>query len=81
MRYNSNENFLTRAIPLHFCDHGHSTEGEVRLLSYGKSGVNLILCRDHFDAEMAYRKERITGGACYKSFQILKWDNLKVYEE
>ena len=62
MGVNINENFLTRATPLHFCDHGHSTEGEVRLLPYGKSGGNMLLCRDHFDAEMVYRKSRINRG-------------------
>jgi hypothetical protein len=77
---NSRENFMTRVDPLHYCDHGHSTFEEVRLLPYGKSGANMILCRDHFDAEMKYRKERTTGGEYYKASQILKWDNLKVYE-
>ena len=66
---------------MRYCDHGHGTTEEVRLLPYDKQGGNMLLCRDHFDAEMKYRQARITtGGEYYKASQILKWDNLKIYE-
>ena len=65
---------------MRYCDHGHSTTEETRLLPYGKSGGNMLLCRDHFDAEMKYRRGRMIGGEYYKASKIPKWDTLKVYE-
>lgn len=59
-----------------FCDHSHHTEEEVRILPYTDGG-NLILCREHYDKEIVYRKERLKRGIHY---ELPKWDSLTVYE-
>lgn len=58
------------------CDHGHDTLDKVRSLPIGGSG-NVIICKEHFHKEMAFRKERINGGV---PFDIVKWEDLKIYE-
>lgn len=59
------------------CDWGHYAD-DVRLLPLGGS-ANAILCRRHYNEEMAFRRERSkeTGNACVWEFPT--WDSLKRY--
>ena len=66
------------------CDGGvcKSAAGEVRVLPLGKdpNHGNLILCLGCFNHEMFWRRDRNRelGKDC--KFDILKWEDLKVYE-
>ena len=60
-------------VKLNICDHGHHTPREVRLLPYGKSGGNRILCQDHFYEEMHFR-------IAHRLCPVVKWGSLKIYE-
>ena len=51
------------------CDHGHSTTEQVRLLPYGGGG-NLIVCKHHYQKEIAERGDE----------NLPKWEDLKIYE-
>lgn len=50
-------------------------DGEVRLLPTGGDG-NMILCRDCYEHEMRYRRERVAAG---EPFDLPAWNELKVY--
>lgn len=55
-----------------------SPNGEVRVLSVGKMS-NAILCRNCFNHEMQWRKERNRDLGDFAKFDIVKWTDLKVY--
>jgi len=59
------------------CDHDHQTTYETRLLPYAKDG-NLIVCRRHYDQEMAYRRGRAVDTGIDK-WDFPSWDSLDVY--
>lgn len=58
-------------------DQCRSSTGEVRILPTGGGG-NVIICRDCFDHEIAWRKDRNREVA--SEFDLPTWDSLKVYE-
>jgi hypothetical protein len=66
---------------IYYCDHGHSTNGEVRLLPTNEGNLhgNIICCKLHFEKEMAFR--RIMNNK-YENLYItdIKWEDLKVYK-
>ncbi len=63
------------------CDGDHCTlnDGPVRVLPYGGSGGNGILCRSCFDHEMAWRRERNQELEQFAQFDLPLWSTLKVY--
>ena len=64
------------------CDNNKykSNNGEVRVLPSGGDS-NLILCKSCFDFEINYRLSRnIQSATPTNVFEILKWEDLKVYE-
>jgi hypothetical protein len=59
-----------------------SSKGEVRLLPTGGDG-NAILCRSCLEHEISIRRRRNAELAAQKtgtSFDLPKWEDLKVYE-
>ena len=62
---------------------GPHCAGEVRLLPLGSipDHGNLILCRNCFNREIAYRDKRNLSLAPADRFQLPAWDSLKVYGE
>ena len=53
-----------------YCDYGH--EARVHRLNTG-GGSGVYLCRKHWAAEMAWRRERNKGLAKGNRFSIRKW--------
>lgn len=49
---------------------------ETRLLPYGGGG-NIIVGRESYEKEMAFRRERIRAGV---PFDLPSWESLRVYE-
>jgi hypothetical protein len=69
------------------CDGGRckATGGQVRVLPlgrpYGRSGGgNAILCRDCFEYEIAWRKQRNEQLAPHAQYDLPSWSSLEVYE-
>lgn len=63
-----------------YCNHNHpydGTRGEVRVLPIGGS-ANVHVCRQHFDIEMAFRRERIAAGA---PFDLPTWESLALLKD
>jgi hypothetical protein len=63
------------------CDGSHCTKetGEVRRVETG-GGSGVILCKDCFAVEMAWREYRNRELAEYAKFPILEWENVPVYD-
>lgn len=62
---------------MNHCDYGHETEGEVRLLPHGTG--NNIVCRHHYQHEMAVRFQNIVQDNIAEDMPT--WTSLKVYGE
>jgi hypothetical protein len=64
------------------CDGDHCTEahGEVRVYPLG-GGANLILCRDCFAHENAYRRTRASETGQPENWPQVSWDTAKRYKE
>ena len=62
------------------CDgSGPHTPGEVRVMPTGGDG-NLILCRQCWENELAYRRNRNRSLGVFAQFDIIAWNDAKVYE-
>ena len=62
------------------CDgSGPHTTGEVRVMPTGGDG-NLILCRQCWENELHYRRDRNRSLAVFAQFDIIAWNDAKVYE-
>jgi hypothetical protein len=57
--------------PLGYCDHGHGPARVHRLATGGGAGV--FLCRQHWAAEMRWRKQRNKTLSRSARFSIRKW--------
>ncbi len=57
-----------------------SDNNEVRVLPYGGDG-NLIVCRAHYEKEIAFRVSRNRELGADAQYDLPKWDSLKVYGE
>ncbi len=60
-----------------------SDNNEVRVLPWGTEPGhgNSILCHNHFDKEIAWRKERNRELGVEAQYDLPKWDSLRVYGE
>jgi len=67
----------TNRVPvgINFCDHGHHTDDETRLLPIGGGG-NVIVCFTHWEYELRFRRERIAAGV---PFDLPEWKSLAIY--
>jgi len=62
------------------CDgSGPHTDGDVRVMPTGGDG-NLILCRQCWENELAYRRDRNRSLGAFAQFDIIAWNDAKVYE-
>lgn len=61
---------------MNHCDHNHETSGEIRRLPTGGDAAVLV-CRRHFDAEIAHRVERSKQTGRDK-WDFPAWDELSV---
>ena len=62
------------------CDgSGPHTLGSVRVMPTGGEG-NLILCRQCWENELAYRRDRNRSLGVFAQFALIAWNDAKVYE-
>lgn len=62
------------------CDgSGPCSEGSVKLLPLG-GGANLILCKNCWNREMEYRKTRNLSLGTFAQYDIVRWEDGKLYE-
>lgn len=64
---------------LNSCDHGHMTSGQVRRLPISKDGGAIVVCRKHYDEEMAWRREKNRSLSKQARFPYPRWESLKTY--
>lgn len=60
------------------CDHGHQTNGTVKLLPIGGGG-NVIVCHHHYLIEKKFRAENAKRYDP-KNWTMPEWESLKEYE-
>ena len=61
---------------MNYCDHGHPTYGDVRVLPLG-SNSNLHVCKHHYHTELQFRKDN--GNWSNEYFPA--WETLKLYRD
>ena len=59
-----------------YCDWGHNTN-EARVLQTG-GGSNIFLCREHYEYEMKWRRERNRGLEDFAQFSLPEWEELPI---
>lgn len=61
---------------MNYCDHGHETIGEVRVLPLGGNG-NMLVCQRHYHEEL---QARWHSNAWDKETDFPAWETLKIYK-
>lgn len=75
---------ITSDIKEDYCDSAYNDErtscsmSGVRVLPTGSSS-NALLCKNHFDHEIEWRKRENKRLADFAKFDLPEWDDLKVY--
>lgn len=58
------------------CDYGHDTQSAIRRLPTS-GGAAVLVCREHYQKEIAWRKAENARGVAYK-YDLPTWDSLEL---